>query len=664
MKSLLGMNLEGLSDWSKSRMFIDVIKTSRQIGSDKEPWTPLNISPNIWPTTDFGITVFTNIKNGWANGVYKLSFDGKADVTQVACPARIINYKYDPSTNKSTADVTFDYNDDTALFLAFRNTGGTVKNVKLFAPGYTNDDQIFTNEFLSGLEPFGGFRFMDYSHINSSNVVKWSDRCLVTDPVWTTDRGGPYEMAIALCNKTGKDGWINIPAKADDDFVYNLAKLIKTTQKPGINWYIEYSNEVWNTSAGFEQSSWNYNQAVAEVTAGDNSLRNLTDYNNMWHAAWRRVAKMTYRNYKIFKEVMGDTSNIRHILATQLAYNGMLAMQLQCLSQYGKVSDIIYGVAGAPYKGVTDNNILAKTDLTLDQLMTNLMVTANLPIDDNEKRINDLAKQYGVKSISYEGGLDISEPDTNRPLKIAAQSDPRVYDHTYKVMTDWFADGGCEYFYYNYTGVWDRYQWGTVQDPRDLTGPKYKALKDIANKYVIKENTVANTKLTGTPFGTPGSWNNTGNTIDKVFDGDMNTFFDSPQADNAFVGIDLGTSTVINSVRFSPRIGQSSRMIGGIFQGSNKSSTDGFVTLGTVTVKPTEGQYTTINFTDTTPYRWVRYVAPVAGYGNISELEFYGTPSPKLSQVKLTIGTVTSIINTTDISIDLTYSDGSTKKLI
>ena len=47
-------------------------------------------------------------------------------------------------------------------------------------------------------------------------------------------------------------------------------------------------------------------------------------------------------------------------------------------------------------------------------------------------------------------------------------------------------------------------------------------------------------KLTGKGFGSAGSWSNRGNTFDKALDGDVNTYFDAPTANEAFVGIDIG----------------------------------------------------------------------------------------------------------------------------
>jgi hypothetical protein len=45
-------------------------------------------------------------------------------------------------------------------------------------------------------------------------------------------------------------------------------------------------------------------------------------------------------------------------------------------------------------------------------------------------------------------------------------------------------------------------------------------------------------KLVGAPFGTPGTWAGSGNDFTKVFDGDVNTFFDCSQA-SAYAGLDL-----------------------------------------------------------------------------------------------------------------------------
>lgn len=50
-------------------------------------------------------------------------------------------------------------------------------------------------------------------------------------------------------------------------------------------------------------------------------------------------------------------------------------------------------------------------------------------------------------------------------------------------------------------------------------------------------------RLTGTAFGTAGSYANAGRTFDKAFDGDTTTFFDSPVSSGSFLGIDRGAGS-------------------------------------------------------------------------------------------------------------------------
>ena len=48
------------------------------------------------------------------------------------------------------------------------------------------------------------------------------------------------------------------------------------------------------------------------------------------------------------------------------------------------------------------------------------------------------------------------------------------------------------------------------------------------------------TKITGTSYGSSGSWQNQGNTFRRAVDGNINTYFDGPTANGNYVGIDRG----------------------------------------------------------------------------------------------------------------------------
>lgn len=134
-------------------------------------------------------------------------------------------------------------------------------------------------------------------------------------------------------------------------------------------------------------------------------------------------------------------------------------------------------------------------------------------------------------------------------------------------------------------------------------------------------------KLTGTIIGTAGSYNNLGNTKEKAMDGDFATAFDAPVASGAWVGLDLGTSTTINQVRFCPRTGQATRMVGGKIQGSSTADFSGDVTdLLTIGETPPYGVWTSASLPGPTPFRYVRYLSPANGWCNVAEVEFGAAP--------------------------------------
>jgi hypothetical protein len=85
-----------------------------------------------------------------------------------------------------------------------------------------------------------------------------------------------------------------------------------------------------------------------------------------------------------------------------------------------------------------------------------------------------------------------------------------------------------------------------------------------------------------------------------------------------------GVSNVITRIDYCPRSGFEGRMVGGVFQGANLANFSGAVTFGTVATQPAAGVFTPVSVTNTGAFRYVRYLSPNGGYGNVAELEFYG----------------------------------------
>jgi hypothetical protein len=140
------------------------------------------------------------------------------------------------------------------------------------------------------------------------------------------------------------------------------------------------------------------------------------------------------------------------------------------------------------------------------------------------------------------------------------------------------------------------------------------------------EAAVHHPQLTGSIIGTPGSWNNSGNTIAKVFDGSLSTFFDGPDANGDWVGLYFGASVsnAITQINYCPRSGEEGRMVGGIFQGANQADFSDAVPLSIVGTQPPSGVFTSVNLSNTSAFRYIRYLSPANGFCNVAELQFYG----------------------------------------
>ena len=173
---------------------------------------------------------------------------------------------YDAATGVHTYDINVPAGVLT-LALEFRNTGGTVRDVKILQPGYSLASYpTFSNEYLGLLRDLSPnvLRLMDFTQTNNNPVANWADRTTPTHATQTKvgtagdlvpQKGIAWEYAIQLANELDADVWVNVPARATNDYVRNLAHLLKTQLEPGLNVYLEYSNEVWNTQ--FDQAAYN-----------------------------------------------------------------------------------------------------------------------------------------------------------------------------------------------------------------------------------------------------------------------------------------------------------------------------------------------------------------------------------------------------------------------
>jgi glucuronoarabinoxylan endo-1,4-beta-xylanase len=167
--------------------------------------------------------------------------------------------------------------------------------------------------------------------------------------------------------------------------------------------------------------------------------------------------------------------------------------------------------------------------------------------------------------------------------------------------------------------------------------------------YQLSPATVA---LQGSIIGTPGSYGNLGNTVSKAFDNDTGTYFDGPTANGCWAGLDFGAgeSSIITRVQYCPRSDAPQRMVGGLFQGANQADFSDAVTLFTIANQPQTGVYTRASVANKTAFRYVRYLSPNGGWGNVAELQFFGHSLPTIPNGLSATGGNTNVVVSWSVS--------------
>ena len=523
---------------------------------------------NGWPSSDFAWVIDNRYTYAWVNGAvnidplkkstdisgtYKLSFTGQAQLvsTDGGDPAHagttITNQNYDSASNTTTADMNVPNPAGGVLVvLEFHQTqrnpsdtaGNGLTNIKAIRPGYTpGTNQVFTNEWLSSLinHNWNAFRFMgalgtnDYAdpatdgHPNSELYpyrLQWAtDRRLpAAGPLYSQVHPGvhgvPWEYVVLVAQQTQRDIWINIPVNASDDYVTQVANLLKNGDAytgnqgvpAGTNIYVEYSNEMWHY--GFHQGPWNNQAAKDEVAAGGSNLNydNCNNNNDCWR--FRRIAKRTLEIGNQFKSVFSDNgTRVRPVINNAFTDHDT-DMLTYVQNNYGTVSNYIYGISQTGYYGSADKSSV------------DAIIAGEKAASDNNRAgyqtSRNIANQFGIHSLVYEGGQDeegnkqpVSPVDTTLANQFAAARDPRMQDvEVHDVVDNWASVGGELYMQFAHVGHYSSYgMWGLSDDVNDQSTGKWKGVDQIMGTTVSPTPTPASPTATATPGGTlPAPW--------------------------------------------------------------------------------------------------------------------------------------------------------------
>ena len=77
------------------------------------------------------------------------------------------------------------------------------------------------------MQNFRVLRAMQWLNIDEQGgfLTNWADRPTPSDAGWGGPNGVPLETVLQLCNAVGADCWLNVPHKANTDYITQMATL-------------------------------------------------------------------------------------------------------------------------------------------------------------------------------------------------------------------------------------------------------------------------------------------------------------------------------------------------------------------------------------------------------------------------------------------------------
>lgn len=500
----LGANIDGVVDYSFTLALVDVVKQARAWGSAQSPWDGnCSVGADGWPAQPSFGNVF--ITAGAAGpvlaGAYAMSFTGNASVVP-ANGASATNQVYDAATDSTTATLVLAPNACNCLMFGFEGAstraGPGIKDLRILQPGYALDgNDTFSRPLLALLGRADVLRFMDWGRTNGNLIADWSARTLPSSFSYAPQGSEvPWEVIFDLANELGKDAWINVPVHATDDYVLQLATLAAARLAPGLNLYLEYSNEVWNWS--FEQSHFALAAANASVYAGDpyhlNASGLIGDGNpGYWMIRWY-VAKLKAFS-DIFRTVFGADAvgrdkRVRPVYAWQCGGDQDSVGLPYLLQIYGEPASFFHSIACAPYMTIGD--VASSPALTADEVLAGWrsyqqnisLAGAGFGRGNYVAALSAAGAYWGLAVQAYEAGPDTAQGlNAGGPLfaKGNASADPRISPIIFDYLQSWHELGAhmgpMNYFTFGAGPLDDKYGiYAVLQDMSKMDTPKLAAI--------------------------------------------------------------------------------------------------------------------------------------------------------------------------------------------
>lgn len=336
--------------------------------------------------------------------------------------------------------------------------GQSVTSLQLYPPG-VDSTVSFYPPLLAALTPFRALRFMDWEATNNSKLVSWADR--PTTARFGAQDGVPYELILELINLTGKDAWLTVPEKVDDDFINQMAQFFakgldfariqKARDAAGFTTpfrlYVENSNETWNggfSAYGTFLALANADPArytgMTRAVYGPEFMNQNADLMKVGQYTADRLVKIGTA-FKTAFQAIGRDDAVAPVLAGWALGPALSDVGLQfILTNYGDPKLYVAAVAQAPYFGPPNDDFTG--DLAAMFTAIDLDIAGKAEI---YAQFAALGTEYGIPIVAYEGGQGING-ETNLQFKHLAQHDARMYTAYTNYLALWKQHFGTDLF--------------------------------------------------------------------------------------------------------------------------------------------------------------------------------------------------------------------------
>jgi PKD repeat protein len=472
----VGMNLAPLSYHTTDPVFVD-------IGRHMRPWVGSNGASSI--TTD-ALGNLTSIapgaeahsyifpgRNSHPEGIYTVYYDGVGSLTW-AGDATLVTQQQGKQRINVQGPLSGLVCKVTSVDVA-----DPIKNIRIIMPGYEKSakwqKQPFVPRFLERVSHNRVLRYMDWAKVNNSTQATWASRTTTGHATQDSQYGVALEYQIQLANTLKCDAWFCVPHLATQNYMVQMATLIRDTLDPGLTCYIEYSNECWNY--GFSQAGYCNTQGAAI-------------YSGSYPTQAARRASMYYSDqcalmWSTFTNVFGDTSRLNRVMAGQRGGWYQHGIKLQHNNAYQQCDSFAINcyfgndLPSVPQQVVQGWSADDLMDWADQEVVLTLQACAS-----SYNAVN----AYSVPLVAYEGGQHIL--GYNSDMAIAsiiddANRSPRMYDAYRALLTGWEQLGGGMWMAFNSCMRWSNTgRWGVLeyQDQPRSEAPKYDALKGWAEE--------------------------------------------------------------------------------------------------------------------------------------------------------------------------------------